>query len=103
MGLGQWQLSPLYDVMPFFKRQGIPVARMRLLASGEKSAEPSVLERAGTELAGLTRADSSRNIQEIQQHVLDHWLRVFSLHNKDRNQVATDEWRRVFEYPLHSA
>jgi len=92
-GLGDWELSPLYDVMPLFARQGVPVFRMditRLRPS--RAATRANLLAAGKHLAGLEEGAALAVIENTLASMRDNWRRVFSPHGKHHPGSRPDDW-----------
>jgi serine/threonine-protein kinase HipA len=98
-GLGDWRLSPLYDVLPYFHRQGTPVFSMAIRRSGTRLGSMENLVAAGLELAGL-QADEARGvIESTGQLVRSRWRDVFERHAGGLPQANSQEWAHVFEPP----
>lgn len=97
-GLGDWELSPLYDVMPFFRRKGCPVARMAITNRGGRAATAENLVAAGRALAGLAAADALALVHHSIEHVQNRWQDVFLQHAGPGANPQSEEWRPVFEH-----
>lgn len=99
IGLGDWELSPLYDVLPFFERRGVPAFRMDITRQRpSRAATRSNLLAAGKQLAGLDEAAAWAIVEKTSAHVRDHWRRVFIRHGEQHAEARPDDWARVFEY-----
>lgn len=96
-GLGTWELSPLYDVMPFFAHRPPTVMSMALRRGGERTASQKNLLAAGFEIAGLKPAAAQAVMDEIFQHVRAHWRRVFNQHAVYLPAATAEDWKPVFE------
>ena len=97
LGLSDWELSPLYDVMPFFSRQGTPVFRMAITGAGARAGSVDNLVLAGREIAGLKRDTVEALIQETGEFVRTRWRGVFENHARGIPGAQPDEWVKVFE------
>ena len=96
LGLSDWALSPLYDVMPFFAREGTPVFRMAITAKGARLGTAENLVQAGHEIAAL-RADAARAvIDSTAAFVRANWRRVFEQHAEPLPDARPDDWAGVF-------
>lgn len=98
-GLGDWQLSPLYDVLPHFHRQGTPVFSMAIRRSGTRVGSMENLVGAGLELAGLQADEARAVIESIGQLVRTRWRDVFEQHAGGLPQASSQDWQHVFEPP----
>lgn len=97
IGLGSWELSPLYDVAPWFWSKPDPVAGMALRRSGERAATLGNQVAAGLEIAGL-KPDAARAVMdEVFQHVRAHWRRIFNQHAAQLPSAVADDWSSVFD------
>ncbi|HSV36117.1 MAG TPA: HipA domain-containing protein [Ramlibacter sp.] len=97
IGLRAWELSPLYDVQPFFARQGTPTFRTAILKNGARTGTHENLIAAGKQIAGFkTNEESARVINEVFEHVRTRWRPVFEEHAKDVGAKGED-WVSVFE------
>ena len=99
MGLRDWRLSPLYDVLPWFQREGTPVFRMAIRRNNVRLATTKNLIGAGLELAGLARDDALTLIDATSQHVRRRWRDVFEAHAAGLPQAMAGDWKAVFEPP----
>ncbi len=95
-GLGSWEISPLYDVMPFFAHRPPTVMSMALRRGGERAATSENLVAAGLEIAGLKSEAAQAAMDEIFQHVRAHWRRVFNQHAAHLPAATADDWAPVF-------
>ena len=99
VGLADWELSPLYDVMPFFARQGVPAFRMDIARQRpSRAATRANLLAAGRQIAGLEPAAALAVIENTQAYVRDNWRRVFAQHAKLHVGARPDDWANVFEH-----
>lgn len=99
VGLGDWELSPLYDVMPFFARRGVPVFRMDITRQRpSRSATRANLLAAGRHLAGLEQAAALAVIENTLAYVRANWRRVFTQHGRRHVGARPDDWANVFEH-----
>lgn len=99
VGLGDWELSPLYDVMPFFARQGVPTFRLDITRRRpSRAATRANLLAAGKHLAGLEEDAALAVIENTLAHVRDNWRRVFCEHGKHHRGSRPDDWAHTFEY-----
>lgn len=99
VGLGDWELSPLYDVMPFFARKGVPVFRMDITRQRpSRAATRANLLAAGKHLAGLDDGAALAVIKNTLAYVRDNWRRVFCEHGKRHPGSRPDDWVNVFEH-----
>lgn len=96
-GLGDWQLSPLYDVLPYFHRQGPPVFSMAIRRNGTRLGSMENLVGAGLELAGLPADEARAGIESTGQLVSARWRDVFDQHAGGLPQASSQDWRHVFE------
>jgi serine/threonine-protein kinase HipA len=97
-GLGDWALSPLYDVMPFFGRQGCPVFRMAITHDRGRAATRHNLVRAGWQIARMNEQSVLNLIRDMDAHVHAHWRAAFALHHTGAPDAANETaWRSVFE------
>jgi len=100
VGLGIWELAPLYDVMPFFHRTGVTSFRMALTRSGARAASLANLLAAGHELAGLTPDAAREQIADIFSFVRAHWRAIFEHHAAGFAGVHPEDWAAVFAAEL---
>jgi serine/threonine-protein kinase HipA len=100
MGLSDWRLSPLYDVLPYFHREGTPVFRMAIRRNHVRLASTANLIGAGLELAGLGREEALALIDATYRHVRQRWRAVCEGHAAGLPQVSADDWKAVFEPPM---
>jgi serine/threonine-protein kinase HipA len=98
-GLGDWQLSPLYDVLPHFHRHGTPVFSMAIRRGGTRVGSMENLVGAGLELAGLQAGEAHAVIESISQFVRARWREVFDQHAGGLPQASSQDWQHVFEPP----
>ena len=99
VSLGDWELSPLYDVMPFFSRRGIPTFRLDIAKQRpSRAATRANLLSAGKHLAGLEEDAALAVIENTIAHVRDNWRRVFYQHGKRHPGSRPDDWANVFEH-----
>lgn len=99
VGLGDWELSPLYDVLPFFERQGVPAFRMDITRQRpSRAATRANLLAAGRQLAGLDEAAAWALVERITTYVRDNWRRVFLKHSEQHADARPDDWAKVFEH-----
>lgn len=99
VGLGDWELSPLYDVMPFFARQGMPVLRMDLTRQRPaRAATRANLLAAGQQIAGLNEAKAWGVVEKTVAHVRENWRRVFLHHSQRHHEARPDDWAKVFAH-----
>ncbi|MEK8026478.1 type II toxin-antitoxin system HipA family toxin [Pseudaquabacterium rugosum] len=99
VGLGEWALSPLYDVLPFFERAGVPAFKMDITRHRPSRAATRVnLLAAGQQLAGLEEAQAMAVVDRTLAHVRGHWRRVFIAHSERLPDTRPDDWARVFEH-----
>jgi serine/threonine-protein kinase HipA len=98
LGLGAWELSPLYDVLPFFHRAGIPVSRMSITRARARAASRANLIIAGREIAGLDTAPADQVIGDTIAYVQTHWRAIFQEHAASADHTVADDWARVFEF-----
>lgn len=96
-GLGDWQLSPLYDVLPHFHRQGTPLFSMAIRRNGSRLGTMENLVAAGFELAGLQADEARAVIESTTQLVRARWRDVFDQHAGGLPQANSQDWQRVFE------
>ncbi|MDZ5459248.1 type II toxin-antitoxin system HipA family toxin [Azohydromonas lata] len=98
-GLGDWELSPLYDVMPFFNRSGRPVFRMAITNRNERTGSVANLISAARALAGLKQDEALQIIEHTTSFVRQNWRETFEMHAQGHLSPSTvQEWKRVFEY-----
>lgn len=97
-GLGDWELAPLYDVMPYFERKNRPVFRMALTHTRARAATRTNLITAGKQIAALTDAEVNDIIEVTNAYVRDNWRRVFKAHSVRDASANPNDWARVFEY-----
>ncbi|WP_157265142.1 type II toxin-antitoxin system HipA family toxin [Azohydromonas aeria] len=98
VGLGDWELAPLYDVLPFFSRTGRPVFRMAITDRQERVGSISNLVSAGRLIGGLQEEMARQLIAEISSHVRDHWQTIFERHAQGQAEAAMEDWAPVFEF-----
>lgn len=99
VGLGDWELSPLYDVLPFFERQGVPAFRMDITRQRpSRAATRSNLMTAGKQLAGLDEAAAWAVVEQTMAYVRANWRRVFLKHSEQHAEARPDDWAKVFEH-----
>lgn len=99
VSLGDWELSPLYDVMPFFARQGVPAFRMDIRRQRPaRAATRANLIAAGRQIAGLDEPEAWAIVERTTAHVRENWRRVFNSHMKRHKRALPDDWAQVFEY-----
>ena len=98
-GLGDWRLSPLYDVLPYFHRQGPPVFSMAIRRNGTRLGSMENLVGAGLELAGLKGDEARAVIASTEQLVRTRWREVFDQHARGLPQANSEDWVHVFEPP----
>ncbi len=102
VGLGTWQLSPLYDVMPFFQRAATPAFSMDIRRRSNsrrldvRLATPANLVAAGREIAGLEPQEAQACIDKIFGHVAERWRLVFEKHAQRVPGVHAMDWAHVF-------
>ncbi len=100
IGLARWELAPLYDVLPFFHRSGVPVFRMAILREGLRTASMKHLVAAGRQIGGLASdTEAGDVIADISKYVRHNWHAVFDTHARSVRESSADPWQRVFEYP----
>jgi serine/threonine-protein kinase HipA len=98
VGLMDWELSPLYDVMPFLHRSLPPVFRMAITRQGARTGSLQNLTRAGREVAGYRSDDEAiEMIEKIFALVRSAWCQVFQFHAKACAGAQVDAWAKVFE------
>jgi serine/threonine-protein kinase HipA len=99
LGLNDWRLSPLYDVMPYFNRHGPIVFSMAILRDNSRSGDDESLVKAGLQLAKLPPDAARAEIDRIRAHVRAHWRETFERHaaEVDLPIALVQEWARVFE------
>lgn len=95
-GLGTWELSPLYDVMPFFQRAATLAFSMAIRRNGSRLASRENLVAAGREIAGLRPEEAQSVIERIFKHVAERWRPVFEHHASQVPGVRADNWAHVF-------
>lgn len=99
LGLGDWELSPLYDVMPFFERSGVPALRMDITRQRRsRAATRANLIAAGQQIANLTEPEARVVIEETTTFVRDNWRRVFIRHSERHAGAQPEHWAKVFEH-----
>ena len=99
VGLGDWELSPLYDVLPVFERRGGPTFRMDITRQRpSRAATRANLLAAGRQLAGLDEAAAWAVVEKTSTYVRDHWRRVFLKHSEQHADARPDDWAKVFEH-----
>lgn len=98
LGLGDWELAPLYDVLPFFSRAGRPVFRMAITDRQERVGSMSNLVSAGRLIGGLQEEMARQTVADIRGHVRDHWRSVFDRHAQGRAEGGLEDWAPVFEF-----
>lgn len=100
MGLARWELAPLYDVLPFFHRSGVPVFRMAILKQGARTGSMKNLVAAGRQIGGLKSDAEARDvISKILAYVHREWRPVFDVHARLISGSRADCWQPVFEFP----
>jgi hypothetical protein len=98
VGLGDWELSPLYDVLPFFERRGVPVFRMDItLSRNSRAASRANLLAAGRQIAGLGQAEAWAVVESTSDYVRENWRRVFHMHSERYGEAYFADWAKVFE------
>lgn len=98
VGLRTWELSPLYDVMPFFNRSGVPVFRMAIGQDGARTGSQANLLKAGRQIGGLrSDAEGQAVIDEIFGHCRERWRQVFERHAVQVGNADASAWASVFE------
>lgn len=97
LGLSDWELSPLYDVLPFFARQGTPVFRMAITTQGARLGSVANLVQAGVELAGLQADAAMTIIDSTGAFVRANWRRTFEQHSASLPDARPDDWAPSFE------
>ena len=98
-GLGDWELSPLYDVMPFFERRGVPAFRMDLARQRRsRAATRANLVAAGAQIAGLDEAQAWMAVERTSVYVRQNWRRIFVFHSERHRDARPDDWAKVFEH-----
>ncbi len=95
-GLGSWELSPLYDVMPFFHRADIPALSMAIRRNSSRLATRENLVAAGREIAGLGPEEATEVVDHMFQHVARHWWDFFEMHARDIPDASAQDWQHVF-------
>lgn len=99
IGLGDWELSPLYDVLPFFERQGVPTFKMDITRQRpSRAATRANLLAAGKQLAGLDEAAAWDVVDQTTAYVRANWRRVFLEHSEHHADARPDDWAPVFEH-----
>ncbi|MGA1289535.1 MAG: type II toxin-antitoxin system HipA family toxin [Rubrivivax sp.] len=99
LGLGDWELAPLYDVLPFVERAGVPAFRMDItMKRPSRAATKANLLAAGKQIAGLQEADGWRIVERTRAHVRAQWRRVFLHHCARQPDAQPEDWARVFEH-----
>lgn len=99
VGLGDWVLAPLYDVLPFIGRAGVPIFRMDItLQKGSRAATRSNLMAAGRQVAALPEADAWAVVERTRSHVRENWRRIFTLHAARHPDARPEDWVSVFEH-----
>jgi len=99
VGLGDWELSPLYDVLPFFERQGVPAFRMDITGQRHsRAATRANLLAAGKQLARLNEAQAWEVILQTTAYVHANWRRVFLNHSEHHGDARPEDWTKVFEH-----
>jgi hypothetical protein len=99
-GQGSWQLSPLYDVMPFLQRLPEPTFSMSITRTGTRQANMPNLIRAGREIAGLSEERARDEIRHTCDIVMNEWRGCFTDHARampDSAGVEIDRWAAAFE------
>lgn len=100
VSLATWELAPLYDVLPYFHRAGVPVFRMAILKHGARAGSMKNLIAAGRQIGGLKSDDEAYEvIAKILAHVQSQWRQTFDEHAKAIPGSHADSWQNVFEYP----
>lgn len=99
LGLSDWELAPLYDVMPFFERGGVPVLRMDITRQRRsRAATRANLLAAGQQIGGLTEPQARLVVEQTMAYVRDNWRRVFTRHSERHADARPDDWAKVFEH-----
>lgn len=96
--LGEWELSPLYDVLPFFSRAGRPIFRMAITDRHERVGSVANLVAAGKLIGGLDAQSARQAISNIHAHVQAHWREIFEKHAGGRPEARPEDWTPVFEF-----
>jgi hypothetical protein len=96
LGLSDWELSPLYDVMPFFARKGTPAFRMAITNLGARLGTRENLMQAGLEIAALPANAAADVIDSTDAFVRANWRRIFEQHSKSIPDARPDDWVKVF-------
>jgi serine/threonine-protein kinase HipA len=98
VGVGDWELAPLYDVLPILERQGVPTFRMSFtLQRPSRAATRANLVAADRQIARLDEADAWAVVERTRAHVHENWRRVFTHHGAQHPDARPDAWARVFE------
>ena len=97
LGLGRWELAPLYDVMPFFKRTTPTAFAMSIRRNGARLGSVPNLVAAGREIASLEATQAHTVIEEIFNHVRAHWRTTFERHSEQVPQARLEDWSEVLE------
>lgn len=101
VGLGDWALSPLYDVMPFFARSHRPAFRMAITRAHGQAATLANLVQAGHQIAQLHEDQVRALIEQVNTHVHAHWRATFEQHAQgaphSTARSTVHEWPNVFE------
>lgn len=99
VGRRDWELSQLYDVLPFFERRGVPTFRMDITRQRpSRAANRANLLAAGRQLTSLDEAAAWAVVVKTSTYVRDHWQRVFLKHSELHGDARPDEWAKVFEH-----
>lgn len=98
VGMGEWRLSPLFDVMPFLHRRMPPVFSMSIAKNGSRTGTLQNLISAGRQVAGFKRDEEAvAVIESIHSHVRCAWRGVFESHARPITDASPDRWAGVFE------
>ncbi|MBV8036694.1 HipA domain-containing protein [Roseateles sp.] len=99
LGPGDWELSPLYDVLPFSERQGVPAFSMDLTKKRpSRAATRANLVAAGRQIAALDEKDVLQRIDRTTTYVRENWRKAFEAHSRPSKEVPVEDWKRVFEH-----
>ena len=96
-GAGQWNLSPLYDVMPFLHRIPEPVFSMAITRAHQRQATIANLLRSGREIAALDVSAARREIERVCSVVKEHWSTDFARHAENFQSAKVERWKGAFE------
>lgn len=97
LGPSDWELSPLYDVMPFIARDGTPAFRMAITNKGARLGNRENLVQAGHEIAALQAAAALAVIDSTVAFVRANWRRIFEQHSRPLPDARPNDWVKVFE------